>query len=367
MKKTILAIVVAALAAMMVFALAGCGEEESSSSSEASSSESSAAEESSSSSSSSEATEEESSSSESSSSESTSSTDLRFVTGGESGTYYAYGTVLAQYATNNAGLQISTLSSEGSRANIQSLEDGDAELAFCQTDVATYAYEGTGLFEGEAVKDFSVVAALYQEQVQIVTCDESIKTVSDLEGKTVSIGAANSGVYFNAIDILAAYGLSEDDINPVYQDFADSADSLKNGKIDAAFIVAGAPTTAVTDLSTSKDVYLVSMDTEHINNLMESSPYYSEATIKADTYTGQGEDVDTVAVMAIILASNSVSEDDVYKFTSSIFEGAENQADAHAKYEELDKDAAASITSIPYHKGATKYYKEEGISVKTDE
>ena len=101
---------------------------------------------------------------------------------------------------------------------------------------------GTNIFEKDgAYKDFSIVADLYQEQVQIVTCDPNIKTVADLAGKNVSVGAAGSGVYFNAVDVLAAYDMTLDDIKPVYQSFADSADSLKDNKIDAAFIVAGAP------------------------------------------------------------------------------------------------------------------------------
>lgn len=136
-----------------------------------------------------------------------------------------------------------------------------------------YAYNGTNLFESK-VEGFSTVAALYMEQVQIVTTNASIKTVADLAGKSVSIGAPGSGVYFNAIDVLGAYGLTEDDIKPTYQSFSDSADALKNGQIDAAFIVAGAPTTAVTDLATTKDTYLVSLDSEHIAKLLETSDYY---------------------------------------------------------------------------------------------
>ena len=211
---------------------------------------------------------------------------LRFVTGGESGTYYAFGTVLANYAANTEGLDITALAGNGSQANVQALQDGDAELAFCQSDVLAYAYEGTNLFEGAAYTDFSVVAALYNEQVQIVTCDPKIKTIADLKGKTVSIGAAGSGVYFNAIDVLGAYDLTEKDINAVYQNFADSAASLKDGKIDAAFVVAGAPTTAITDLSTSKTAYLVALDEEHVKKLLASSPYYAADTIKAGTYKG---------------------------------------------------------------------------------
>ena len=125
---------------------------------------------------------------------------------------------------------------------------------------------------------------MYPEQVQIVTTNPELATVADLEGKKVSIGASGSGTYFNAMDILGAYGLTEDDIDAKYQSFGDSADSLKDGKIDAAFIVAGAPTTAITDLATSGDVYLISMDEEHIATLLDSSPFYSASTIVAGTY-----------------------------------------------------------------------------------
>ena len=290
---------------------------------------------------------------------------LRFVTGGESGTYYAFGTVLANYAANTEGLDITALAGNGSQANVQALQDGDAELAFCQSDVLAYAYEGTNLFEGAAYTDFSIVAALYNEQVQIVTCDPKIKTIADLKGKTVSIGAAGSGVYFNAIDVLGAYDLTEKDINAVYQNFADSAASLKDGKIDAAFVVAGAPTTAITDLSTSKTAYLVALDEEHVQKLLASSPYYAADTIKAGTYKGQEADVTTVAVQAVVIANDSVSEDAVYSFVKSIFEGAEAQADAHAKYAELNLERASGITSVPYHAGAAKYFAEQGIEVAT--
>ena len=211
------------------------------------------------------------------------SRSLRFVTGGESGTYYAFGSVIAQHATNNAGISVVGLVGNGSQANIQELADGTADLAFCQSDVMAYAYNGTNLFDAK-VEGFSTVAALYMEQVQIVTTNPEIKTVADLAGKAVSIGAPGSGVYFNAIDVLGAYGLTENDIKPTYQSFGDSADALKNGQIDAAFIVAGAPTTAVTDLATTKDTYLVSLDDEHIANLLETSDYYTKTVIAKDVY-----------------------------------------------------------------------------------
>ena len=288
---------------------------------------------------------------------------LRFVTGGESGTYYAFGNVIANHAVNNAGVDIVALAGNGSQSNVFELEDGNAELAFCQSDVMAYAYAGTNLFaETGAVTCFSVLGALYTEQVQIVTVDPSIKTVADLKGKNVSIGAAGSGVYFNAIDILGAYGLTEDDIKPTYQSFGDSADALKNGQIDAAFIVAGAPTTAVTDLATTKDVNLVSLDAEHVAALLASSPYYTECTIPAATY-GLDADVTTVGVGAVVLVRDDVSEDAVYALCADIFDNAASLTDTHAKYGEVTLEYAASMTSVPYHAGAVKYFAEKGITV----
>ena len=288
---------------------------------------------------------------------------LRFVTGGESGTYYAFGNVIANHAVNNAGVDIVALAGNGSQSNVFELEDGNAELAFCQSDVMAYAYAGTNLFaETGAVTCFSVLGALYTEQVQIVTVDPSIKTVADLKGKNVSIGAAGSGVYFNAIDILGAYGLTEDDIKPTYQSFGDSADALKNGQIDVAFIVAGAPTTAVTDLATTKDVNLVSLDAEHVAALLASSPYYTECTIPAATY-GLDADVTTVGVGAVVLVRDDVSEDAVYALCADIFDNAASLTDTHAKYGEVTLEYAASMTSVPYHAGAVKYFAEKGITV----
>ena len=208
---------------------------------------------------------------------------LTFGTGGESGTYYAFGGVLASYVTGNSDVSVTAVTSDGSKANIEDLTAGDVQIAFAQSDVLSYAYNGERLFTSP-VKGFSVVAALYMEQVQIVTTNSAIKSVADLKGKSVSIGAAGSGVYFNAIDVLEAYGMTESDIKAVYQSFGDSADSLKDGKIDAAFIVAGAPTTAITDLATSGSVYLVSLDDTHVQSLLASSPYYSAYTIPAGTY-----------------------------------------------------------------------------------
>ena len=293
-----------------------------------------------------------------------SGSELTFATGGESGTYYAFGTVLAQHVSDKTDTNVTAIVGNGSQANIEDLDAGAVQLAFSQSDVLSYAYQGSNLFEESgAVGSFSVVAALYMEQVQIVTMNPDIKSVADLAGKNVSIGASGSGVYFNALDVLGAYGLTENDIKAQYLNFADSADNLKDGKIDAAFIVAGAPTTAITDLATGgRQVYLVSLDEEHADKLIQQSPYYSKYVIPADVY-GTPEDTTTVAVGAVVIARDDVSEDDVYNFVSSIFENIPEVEASHAKGSELSLEFASSVMDVPYHPGAAKYFEEKGITV----
>ena len=288
--------------------------------------------------------------------------ELRFSTGGDQGTYYGFGTVLAQYITSNTGTKVTAVVSNGSQDNVEQMSLNTAQLGFVQSDVMSYAYNGERLFDGMPVTNFSTVAALYMEQVQLVTCNPDIKSVADLKGKNVSIGASGSGVYYNALDVLGVYGLTEDDINPTYQDFGSSVDALQDGKIDAAFVVAGAPTTAVTSLATAKETYLISLDEEHIAALCEESPYYSAYTIPADTYDGVGETT-TVAVGAVVIARDDVADEDVYNFVSAIFENVDSLS--HDKAKELDMEFATSVTTVPYHPGAAKYFSEKGMEVPT--
>ena len=291
---------------------------------------------------------------------------VTFTTGGEAGTYYGFGSVLAQKVSDVTSTNVTAITSGGSAANIDAIDIGDAQLGFSQSDVLAYAYAGTRSFEEiGAITNFSIVAPLYMEQVQIVTLNPDIKTVADLKGKAVSIGAAGSGVYFNAIDVLGAYDLTEDDIKPTYQSFGDSAEALQDGQIDAAFVVAGAPTTAITSLAASKSVYLVSLDDEHIDALIEASPFYSKAVIPADTY-GMPEDATTVAVSAVVIASNDVADVDVYNFLCGVYENLDDLAKVHDKANELSLEFASSFVGVPYHAGAVQYFADKGIEVPAE-
>ena len=293
-------------------------------------------------------------------------TKMTMGTGGTAGTYYGYGGVLGQYITNKAGVNVTVVSTDGSKANIQGIDAGNYQLGTVQSDVMAYAWEGTRAFREEGKIDtFRTVAGLYAEAVQLVTMNSEIKSVADLKGKSVSIGAPGSGVYFNAIDVLSAAGLTEKDIKAQYQSFADSADALKDGKIDAAFIVAGPPTPAITELFTTNEAYLVPIDGEIAEKVMAEGPFYTEFTIPAGTYNGQTEDVKTVTVKATLIVSADASEEDVYNLTAAIFDNIDAITAENGKGAELSLENATEGMTVPFHAGAAKYFSEKGVEVDT--
>ena len=288
---------------------------------------------------------------------------LNYATGGTSGTYYGFSGVIANVLNEKLAdtLKLKVESTGASKANIQMLASGDADIAIVQNDVMSYAYTGTDLFDGTApITSFSAVASCYPEYVQILA-KKDITSIEQLAGKKVSVGDAGSGTEFNARQILAAYNLSFDDIKVSNQSFADSADSLKNGTIDAAFVVAGYPTTAVTELATNFDFNLLAIDADHAAKLQSDYGFYYYGVIPGGTYSPVADDVPAVAVMATIVASNNVSADVIYAFVKGLFDYKDDISASHVKGNELDLNTAVSGVSIPWHDGAAKYYKEQGV------
>ena len=293
----------------------------------------------------------------------TSVTELKYATGGTSGTYYGFSGVIANVLNEKlkGTLNLKVESTGASKANIQMIASGDADMAIVQNDVMYYAYTGTDLFAGgEPITGFSAVASCYPEYVQILA-KKDITSIEQLAGKNVSVGDAGSGTEFNAKQILGAYNLTFEDIKVSNQSFADSADALKNGTIDAAFVVAGYPTTAVTELATNFDFNLLSIDAAHAEKLQADYGFYYYGVIPANTYSPVKEDVPAVAVMATIVASNKVSPDAIYAFVKGLFDYKADITAGHVKGNELDLNTAVSGVSIPWHEGAEKFYKEKGV------
>lgn len=287
---------------------------------------------------------------------------LTLLTGGTSGTYYPLGGEMASNISNDTGIQTDALSSNASADNIVDLQNGEADLAMVQTDTMSQAVEGQGAFEGEAVDNVLALGSLYPETVQIVTtADSGIESVEDLEGMTVSVGAPGSGTFFNAEQILEIHGLSLDDIDAQNLDFGESTGGIQDGNIDAAIITGGTPTGAVEELTATVDVKVLPIEQESIDALIEEYPFYAEDTVASGTY-GIEEDVTTVAVLAMIAVSDSLSEDVVYDITQSIYENAESMA--HARAADITVDSGLDGIGTEMHPGAQKYFDEQGISAE---
>ncbi|QTN01209.1 TAXI family TRAP transporter solute-binding subunit [Sediminibacillus dalangtanensis] len=285
---------------------------------------------------------------------------LSVLTGGTEGTYYPLGGTFAQIINDNLdNAEANAQSTGASVENMKTMRDGDAELAFTQTDIAAYAAEGSVMFEGDQIDNIQAIGTLYPETIQIVTtADSGIETVADLEGKVVSVGAPGSGTNASATDILEVYGLSMDDIEARDLDFGDSTSGIQDGTIDAAFITSGTPTGAVESLAATTDVNIVRFDEEKIQELIDAHPYYAEDTIKEGTYDLE-EDVKTVAVQAMLVTSADLSEDLVYDVTKAIFENTDQIS--HPKGEFISADTALDGVGIDLHPGAKKYFDEKGI------
>jgi len=286
---------------------------------------------------------------------------LRMATGGSTGTYYAFGSAVGQILSEKTKLPITIQSTGASKANIQLIDAGEVEIAIVQNDVMDYAWRGVDLFNGEKITSFFSMAGLYAEVCQVVVNPASgITSIADLKGKNVSVGDAGSGVEFNARQILEAYGITFDDIGKQNLSFGASADALRDNKIDAFFCVAGAPTPAIIDLATGKDVVVLSIDDAHADQLIRDYPFYTKFPIPAGRYKGQNSAVQTVAVKATFIVSAKLSDDTVYRLTKALFENKAQIEATHVKGSELSTAYAVEGISVPFHPGAAKYLTEIG-------
>jgi TRAP transporter TAXI family solute receptor len=286
---------------------------------------------------------------------------VRMATGGQTGTYYAFGSAVAQILGEKTGIGIVVQSTGASKANIQLIETDEVEIALVQNDVMDYALKGGDFFEGQKYTNFASMAGVYAEVCHIVASASSgIRSVADLRGKNVSVGDVGSGVEFNARQIMEAYGLTFNDIGKQNLGFGPSADALRDNKIDAFFCVAGAPTPAIIDLATSKDIVLLEIDDAHAAQLIRSYPFYTQFPVPAGSYKGQNVSTKTVAVKATFIVSSKLSENTVYQLTKALFESKAQIEAAHAKGKELTYTYAVEGISVPFHPGAAKYLREVG-------
>ena len=309
------------------------------------------------------------------------SADLTFFTigtGGTAYTYYPVGGMIANAISKPPGsrecgkggscgvdgLIASAVSSRGSVDNVNAIISGLRNSGFAQSDVAYWAYTGTGTMEGkEPAKDLRTIAALFQEHIHLVALKKSnINSVKDLKGKRVSLDEPGSGTYVDAKLILESNGLSTNDVKAEALKGKAATDALRNGKVDAIFVVAGYPTGAIVELASAVDIKLVPIDGAGAKALTSKYGFFSESPIPSGTYEGV-DAVNTVAVGAQWFTSAKEDTDLIYKITKALWnkESRKLMDVGHAKGKTITPDTALSGVGVPLHPGAEKFYKEAGL------
>lgn len=286
---------------------------------------------------------------------------INVLTGGTSGVYYPLGVALSKiYGDKIEGVRTQVQATKASVENLNLLQQGRGEIAFSLGDSVKLAWEGNTDAGFKAPLDkLRGIAAIYPNYIQIMASKESgIKTVADLKGRSLSVGAPKSGTELNARAILAAAGMSYDDLGKTeYLPFAESVELMKNRQLDATLQSAGLGVSSFKDLATSLDVQMVAVPEEIATKL--GAPYIA-ATVPAGTYQGQDSDVQTVAVVNFLVTHSEVSDETAYQMTKQLFENIPALTAAHKAAENIRIEDAVKGMPIPLHPGAERYYKEKG-------
>ena len=303
---------------------------------------------------------------------------FRIGTGGVAGTYYPIGGLIADIISNPPGarpcdkggscgvpgLVAIAQSANGSVANVNGIKSGALESGFAQSDIAYWAYTGTGIYDGQGeVENLRAIASLYPESIHLVARkDSDIKSVRDLKGKRVSLDEPGSGTLVDSRIILEAFGLTEDDVEAEYIKPSPAVAKMRDGQLDAFFIVSGYPTGSVVELASAIGADLVPIDGPEVDALIEQYQFFTRDVIPAGTYEGIDE-TKTLSVGAQWVVGAEVDEELVYGITSALWhENARKLLDnGHAKGRAITPETALDGIGIPLHPGAERYYREMGL------
>ena len=287
---------------------------------------------------------------------------INVLTGGTSGVYYPLGVALSEiYGKGISGVRTQVQATKASVENLNLLQQGKGELAFALGDSVKLAAEGNteAGFPGKLDR-LRGIAGIYPNYIQIVASQESgIKTLADLKGKSLSVGAPASGTELNARAVFAAAGMKYEDLGKVeYLPFAESVELIKNRQLDATLQSAGLGVASIRDLATSLKINVVAVSAAEVAKI--GSPYVS-VMIPANTYDGQAEDVQTAAVGNFLVTHDGVSDETAYQMTRLLFENLPALTAAHAAAKAIDPAKALEGMPVPLHPGAERYYKENGL------
>lgn len=290
-------------------------------------------------------------------------TFINILTGGTSGVYYPIGVALSQlYGNNIEGAKTSVQATKASVENLNLLQAGRGELAFALGDSVADAWNGVEDAGFKApLKKLRAIAGTYNNYIQVVaSADAGIKTLADLKGKRISVGAPKSGTELNARAIFKAAGMSYEDLGKVeFLPYAESVELIKNRQLDATLQSSGLGMAAIRDLATTMPVTFVAIPTEVVAKI--GSPAYQPGLIPAGTYEGQTADVPTVAVTNLLVTHEKVSDEVAYQMTKLMFDNLGRLATAHSAAKEIKLETATRNLPIPLHPGAERFYREAGV------
>ena len=290
-------------------------------------------------------------------------TFVNVLTGGTSGVYYPLGVTLSQiYGEVIADSKVQVQATKASAENLNLLQAGRGEIGFSLGDSVSDAWKGNAdAGFAKPLDKLRAIASVYPNYIQIVAlADANVKSLADLKGKRISVGAPRSGTELNARAILRAAGLSYNDFAKVeYLPFGESVELMKNRQIDVTLQSAGLGVAALRDLSAAVKVNFVPIPAEVVAKV--GDPAYQAAKVPADTYEGQTADIDTVAINNLLVTHEKVSDDVAYQMTKGIFDNLERLGTSHSAARQIKLEKAAEGLPIPLHPGAEKFYREKGL------
>ena len=283
---------------------------------------------------------------------------LTIATGGASGPYNIIGTSLSEVYVKTFGVNSKTQTTGASVENVNLLTQGKVDMVLALSDVVTDAIEGKNNFD-KPITNIQQIAVLYPNVVQIVTTKKSgIKNIEDLRGKRIAVGDQGSGTEVNARTLLEGFGITYDDVTVDYLGFAEAADGMKAGKIEAAFFSSGLPNSSLMELEQGLDLQLITINQDKLKEIIATKPYFKTFEIPAGTY-GNGAAIPTAAIMNALLVSSELSEADGYKLTKALFDNLDGLKTAHQAANDISLATAREGMVAPIHSGAKKYYDEQ--------
>ncbi len=289
---------------------------------------------------------------------------LSLATGGTGGAYYPYGGALASLLSREIGHVTASAEATGASVeNLRLLEQGNIDLAHVQADAIFQAYNGTGPFDGEPVEVRTIIAKYPNYMQLIALADSGIETYDDLAGQRVSVGDAGSGVELTLGNIMEALGDSYDDFGDLLQfGYNDQTSAFRNNQIDVGNYQGALGLAAITDLSSTSDITILSFSDEQIDAIIEELPYHGPGTIEAGTYPGVDSDVQVPSLWNFVAVSADMDRELVYEITRVAYENQDDLISGHPEAENTTLDNVA-LGVVPYHPGAIDYFLEQGVDL----